>query len=94
MTTTPVELDQDWRRFPKAGQTLFGLSRPYLYRLWHAGHIRTVSLRAPQNKIGVRYLYVPSLTAYFAKMDEEQNGSAPARNSDPRENLDSDPRRA
>lgn len=73
-TATPVEHDDDWCRLPKPGQTLCGLGRSYLYQLCAKGTIRSVTIRQPHNTRGVRLIYRPSIHAFLAGLDREQNG--------------------
>lgn len=74
LTTTPVEHDSDWVRLPKPGQLFCGLTRSYLYQLCASGKIRSVAIRQPQNKRGVRLIYRPSIHSFLAALDAEQNG--------------------
>jgi hypothetical protein len=78
LTTIPVEHDADWVRLPKPGQTLCGMTRSYLYQLCAQGKIRSVTIRQPQNKRGVRLIYRPSIHAFLAKLDLAQNGAQEA----------------
>jgi hypothetical protein len=72
-TTTPIENDENWVRLPKPGQWLCGLTRSYIYSLIARGLIRSVSIRQPHHKRGVRLVFRPSLHAFLAKLDVEQN---------------------
>src|SRR5438128_2672004 len=74
-TTTPIERDENWVRLPKIKQTLCGLTRSHLYQLCSRGLIRSISLRQPHHKRGVRLLYRPSIHEFLAKLDAEQNGA-------------------
>lgn len=69
-----AERETDWVRVPKPGQSLFGLTRSHLYQLAAAGSIRTLAIRTPGKKRGVRLLFLPSVQAYIAALDAEQNG--------------------
>jgi hypothetical protein len=73
-TTTPIEDDENWTRLPKPGQRLCGLTRSHLYALYTSGQIRSVSIRRPHHKRGVRLIFRPSLHAFLARLDEQQNG--------------------
>ena len=73
-TTTPIENDENWVRLPKPGQWLCGLTRSHIYSLIARGLIRSVSIRQPHHKRGVRLVFRPSLHAFLAKLDAEQNG--------------------
>lgn len=74
ITTTPIAQDTDWVRLPKPGQSLCGMTRSYLYQLCARGTIRSITIRQPQNQRGVRLIYKPSLLAFLASLDAEQNG--------------------
>jgi hypothetical protein len=74
-TTTPIEDDDNWTRLPKPGQRLCGLTRSYLYALYKSGEIRSISIRRPHHKRGVRLLYRPSIHEFLAKLDSQQNGA-------------------
>jgi len=70
----PVEQDESWTRLPRPGQRLCGLTRSHIYSLIARGLIRSVSIRQPHHKRGVRLVFRPSLHAFLAKLDAEQNG--------------------
>ena len=72
-TAIPIEQDDDWTRLPKPGQFLCGLTRSHIYQLAARGLIRTVSIRQPHHKRGIRLIYKPSIAALIAKLDAEQN---------------------
>ena len=74
-TTTAVQDDEDWVRLPKPGQHLCGFTRSHLYALYTSGQIRSVSIRRPHHKRGIRLLYLPSILAVIKKFDAEQNGA-------------------
>ena len=78
LTATPIEQDNLWVRLPKPGQTLRALTRSYLYQLCAKNAIRSITIRAPQNKRGVRLLFLPSLDAWLASLDLAQNGAREA----------------
>jgi hypothetical protein len=73
-TTIPIEQDQNWVRLPRRGERICGLTRGFLYMLVSSGAIRSVSLRRPHHKRGVRLIYRPSLHEFLNKLDREQNG--------------------
>jgi hypothetical protein len=77
-TSTPIEQDNLWVRLPKPGQTLRALTRSYLYQLCANGKIRSITIRAPHNKRGVRLVFLPSLDAWLASLDLAQNGAREA----------------
>jgi hypothetical protein len=72
--TTPIENDENWVRLPKPGQWLCGLTRSHIYSLIARGLIRSVSIRQPHHKRGIRLVFRPSIHAFLAKLDAEQNG--------------------
>jgi hypothetical protein len=54
-----------WRRMPKPGERLFGLSRTTLFELSQAGLIRTVHIKKKGAIRGVRLVFLPSLNKYL-----------------------------
>lgn len=68
--------ESDWVRMPRVGQTLFGITRSHLYQLWKQGHIRSVAIRQPGKKFGIRVVSKSSIIDYIAKLDREQNGNS------------------
>lgn len=75
LTSTPIEQDDQWCRLPKPGQSLCSLTRSYIYQLCAKGTIRSIVIRAPHNKRGVRLIWKPSLLSWLASVDREQNGA-------------------
>lgn len=76
-TAAPLATADDWLRLPKAGQTLYGMTRTFLYVLCKQGKIRSVSLKQPHNQRGIRLLWKPSIEAFLAEQDRSQNGAQP-----------------
>ena len=74
-TTQPIESDENWVRLPRPGERLCGLTRSHLYALYTSGVIRSISLRRPHHKQGVRLLYRPSIHEFLRRLDAEQNGA-------------------
>jgi hypothetical protein len=72
-TVAPVERDENWVRLPRPKERLCGLTRSYLYQLCASGLVRSISIRRPHHKRGVRLIYRPSIHAFLAKLDAEQN---------------------
>jgi len=73
-TVRNISHDPEWIRPPKAGQTIEGCSRAYLYELIKQRKIRSVALRRPENQRGIRLIHLPSLRKFIAECDQEQNG--------------------
>ena len=79
-STAPVSsgsenLDTDWVRLPTPGCTLCGLKRSYLQQLCAKGTIRSVTIRQPDHKRGIRLIFRPAIHAYLAALDWAQNGA-------------------
>ncbi len=79
-TAVPVEQDSDWVRLPKPGCSLCGMTRSYLYQLCASGKIRSVTIRQKNNARGVRLVFRPSIDAFLAELDLEQNGAVSGAN--------------
>ena len=83
----PVGPVEEWYRLPAPrGGRLFGLSRTTLTELAIAGSIKSVLLRKPGAKRGIRLIHGPSLQQYLLgemeaqmKTLDEQPHSPPAR---------------
>jgi hypothetical protein len=73
---SPSGMAGDWLRVPKPGMHLYGLTRSFFYQLAAAGLIRTMSLKVPGKKRGVRLIHRPSLEAYLSAQDAQQNGGS------------------
>jgi hypothetical protein len=67
-TTAPVEarqsIDAEWWRLP-AVERFTGLKRGHVYELIKSGAIRSVVLRRPGAKTGVRLVHAESLRGYL-----------------------------
>src|SRR6266568_8662561 len=75
-TVGPIEQDENWVRLPRPKERLCGLTRSYLYQLCARGLVRSISIRRPHHKRGIRLIFRPSIHAFLAKLDVEQNGEA------------------
>ncbi len=54
----------------------FGIKRGLLYKWLSQGKIRSISLRDPGKKFGVRLFFLPGIRAMLLKMLVEQNGES------------------
>lgn len=72
---TPHGTEFDWVRLPKPGESMYGLTRSYLYLLCTRQTVRSITIRQPHNKRGVRLIYRPSIHAFLSSLDREQNGT-------------------
>ena len=81
-TTAPVQpgdcstVEPEFVRFPDLRRR-FGLKRGYVYELIQAGLIKSVPLRLPGAKSGVRLIYLPSVREYLFGEMKKQNESQP-----------------
>ena len=57
----------------KEVKTLFGIKRGLLYKLVFEGKVKSVSLRRPGEKRGVRLFYLPSVREFLESQLELQN---------------------
>ena len=82
-TTTPPEpvagrqgtgIENDWFRAPKPGLYIYGISRSYLFQMSRAGILRSMAILVPGKKRGLRLFHRPSLLAFLALQDAQQNG--------------------
>ncbi len=53
-----------WDRLPGKGY-YFGMSRAYIYRLIHDGHVKTALIKRPGKVRGLRLVWRPSVLAYI-----------------------------
>lgn len=67
LTTRETLNNPDWARFPKPRQTLNGFTRSILYDLASRGLIVTRSLKRRDQQRGIRFVFIPSLTALLEK---------------------------
>lgn len=73
---SPIE---EWYRLPTPrGGRLFGLSRTTLTELALVGSIKSVLLRKPGAKRGIRLIHGPSLQEYLLGQMEEQGKQHPS----------------
>lgn len=70
----PVLEGEEWVRLPRPGHTLCGLNKAFVYRLCAQKQVRHIHLRQPGKKVGVILVHRPSVAAYLAAIDREQNG--------------------
>jgi len=65
----------NWIRLPKPGEHEInsGLARSVLTRLCIEGKVKSISLKDPGAKRGCRLVSLPSLLAFLATMEAEQN---------------------
>jgi excisionase family DNA binding protein len=61
----------EWLRVSEA-KRLFGISKPKLYQLIHAGTIRSAALRSPQQVRGTRLISSMSLRTYIEALADAQ----------------------
>jgi hypothetical protein len=68
-----AEQGEPWVRMPKQRGRLCGLSRTTLLELSQKGFIRTVALRKPGAKKGIRLVHLPSLHRYLASLGNAED---------------------
>src|SRR4029453_6069680 len=73
-TAIPIKQNENWVRLARPKERLCGLTRSHLYQLCACGLVRSISIRQPHRQRGVRLVFRPSLHAFLAKLDAEQNG--------------------
>jgi hypothetical protein len=66
----------EWVRLPKPKTrcAYSGLSRTTLVELIERREVRSITLRQPGATRGIRLFHLPSLNAYIARLDFDQNG--------------------
>lgn len=69
-------IESDWVRMPRVGKTLFGITRAHLYQLWKSGDVKSVAIRQPGKKFGIRLVSKSSILDFISRLDREQNGVA------------------
>ena len=84
---TAIDANSEWVRLPKAGFTLRGFSRSFLYQLCEAGTVQSIVIQGPplrgrdgkprtrKTSRGCRLLHLPSLDAYLAEQLREQTAA-------------------
>ena len=84
-TTTPPEpvagrhgtgIEDEWFRAPQPGLHIYGISRSYLFQMSRAGILRSMAILVPGKKRGLRLFHRPSLLAFLAAQDAQQNGGS------------------
>jgi hypothetical protein len=80
----PCDSDSKWVRLPRAGSTLRGFSRSFLFQLCKAGLVESVMIQGPprgaaggaershKTTRGVRLILLSSLDDFLAQQQQEQ----------------------
>ena len=68
-----LEVREPWMRLPKAGDKLWGLARTQWVRLYQRKKVKSVLLKEPGAKRGIRLVQRKSALLFFKRLSEHSN---------------------